>query len=565
MGGFLIRPDTVARPAEAVGFRDLGLGSGNDLNAGPWLVSVYPGRHETAPTVYSDEQGFIALAGTLWFEHAQGIDALRSAFDRFENGTEFLRDAFGHFALVIWKRNRLSVMADAVGAFRVFLERSTPAVSTSFLTLASALPRAHFDTQSIYEYILSGAVLGDATLLEEIETLPRDAILTFSETEIVVERSLPELPVRSAADKQALLHRAGEHLDRFFTAISSRRSNQLSCALTAGYDSRLILAELRRSALRPRVLVYGKDDANVRIARQIATGEDFDLEVIDPDVAPVSPETFPEVVHRNYLHGDGYHHDGFFTSYFEIEQRLSRTADGGAFIHGGGGEIFRNFFLLSDGPKSAWDVVHAMYGRYDDSVCVRGFDRQSYEEKIVIKIEQLIGFKQKRYDRQIIEWLYPNFRCRAWFGRESSLNNMAGASFMPFYERNITDFAATIPLHLKHAGMFEAALIARADPRLAAYTSQYGHNFSTRPPFSRIVRDTVKTLTPPIVRPQLYALRARLGRSEPVDYLRTSYIKCVLGPELHPVTRMFNMDALHDPSMKSRVLSLAYLACRLGL
>jgi hypothetical protein len=300
MGGFLIRPDTVARPAEAVGFRDLGLGPGIDLKAGPWLVSVYPGRHETAPSVYSDERGFIALAGTFWLGHAQGTDALQSAFDRFENGTEFLRDALGHFALVIWKRGRLCVVADAVGAFRIFLERSTPAVSTSFLTLASALPRAHFDTQSIYEYILSGAVLGDASLLEEIQTLPRDATLTFSETEIVVERSPPELPARSAAEKETLLDRTSGYLDRFFTAISSGKSNKLSCALTAGYDSRLILAELRHFNVRPRVLVYGKDDANVRIARQIATGEDFDLEVIDPDVESVAPEIFPEVVHKNF-------------------------------------------------------------------------------------------------------------------------------------------------------------------------------------------------------------------------------------------------------------------------
>jgi hypothetical protein len=145
------------------------------------------------------------------------------------------------------------------------------------------------------------------------------------------------------------------------------------------------------------------------------------------------------------------------------------------------------------------------------------------------------------------------------------LNNMTGASFMPFYERNITDFAATIPLHLKHAGMFESELIVRADPRLAAYTSQYGHNFATRPPLSRVVGDTVKTLTPPFLRPRLYALRARFGNSGVGDYLSAAYIERVLGPELHPVTRMFNMDAIRDPMMKSRVLSLAYLAGRLGL
>jgi hypothetical protein len=564
MGGFLIRPDTAVRPAAAVGFQELGLGPGIDLKAGNWLVSVYSGRHETAPCVYSDNHGFIAVAGTLWFEHAQGTGALQLAFRKFATGPEFLRDAFGHFALVIWKHGRLCVMADAVGAFRIFFERSTPAVSTSFLTLATALPRAHFDRQSIYEYVLSGAVLGDGSLLEEIQTLPRDAILTFSETDIVVERSKQELPVRSAADKETLLDQTGECLNRFFTATSSSKSNGLSCALTAGYDSRLALANLRHLGVPAHVFVYGRNDANVRIARQIATGEGFDLEVIDRDSSPISPEAFPEVVHKNYLHDDGYDHEGFFTTNVEIEQRLSRTA-GGAFVHGGGGEIFRNYFLLSDGPKSAWDVVHAMYGKYDESVCARGFDRHGYEERIVTKIEQLIGFKQKRYDRQIIEWLYPNFRCRAWFGRESSLNNMAGASFMPFYERNITDLAATIPLNLKRAGMFESELIVRADPRLAAYSSQYGHNFADPPPFRRTIGDTVKTQTPPILRPRLYALRERLGRSATEDYLSATYVESVLGRELHPVTTMFNMSVLHDPRMKSRVLSLAYLACRLGL
>jgi asparagine synthase (glutamine-hydrolysing) len=327
-----------------------------------------------------------------------------------------------------------------------------------------------------------------------------------------------------------------------------------------GYDSRLILAHLRRRGLNPRLIVYGHDDENTRTARTIAAGESIALDIVDPSEEVVPQETFREVVHRNFLHADGYFHDGIFGSDLEIHERINRTAGGTIFLHGGGGEIFRNFFLLPDGTYTARDIVRVMYAKYDPRVCASGFDKHRYEAAIVAKIHRVLGSTAPRIDRQAIEWLYPNFRCHAWFGRESSLNNAAGASLMPFYERALTDFAATIPVVYKDFGSFQAELIARADRKLASYGSQYGHGFLPPVPFQRCVQDHIKTRMPPSVRPWLYALREG-GRKDTGDvHVSARYVTEVFGRELHPVTRMFNLNAICDLHIKSRVMSVAYLA-----
>ncbi len=70
--------------------------------------------------------------------------------------------------------------------------------------------------------------------------------------------------------------------------------DRVGCALSGGYDLRLILACLRRHGVRPRVYVYGSAaESDVVLASEIARKEGFPLAVIDKSDQPmIPPEEF---------------------------------------------------------------------------------------------------------------------------------------------------------------------------------------------------------------------------------------------------------------------------------
>ena len=60
-------------------------------------------------------------------------------------------------------------------------------------------------------------------------------------------------------------------LDGYFAAVAKIFGNRVTSALSGGYDSRLILAMLRRHGVAPHLFVYGNaGDQDVRLATAIA-------------------------------------------------------------------------------------------------------------------------------------------------------------------------------------------------------------------------------------------------------------------------------------------------------
>jgi len=264
-------------------------------------------------------------------------------------------------------------------------------------------------------------------------------------------------------------------------------------------------------------------------------------------------------VRRNYLTGDGYLYSGAFGAHVEHSDRFDRTAGQTAHLHGGGGEVFRDFFMLLDRPYGARQVAEVFFAKFDNAVLPPAFNFRGYLDTIGSKIEQLTG-RTGLLPRQTIEWLYPNLRCRGWFGRANGLNNWVGASLTPFYDAPVTLMAQRIPVKHKTAGSFQAELIRHASPAIAAVTSQYGHDFARPPPLKRRALDRAKASLPPSTRPWLYGLRQRRTSrgSHPGGYLADEYIQAVLpsGPE--QVDRLLSTAAMTDGQMLSRALTVEY-------
>jgi asparagine synthase (glutamine-hydrolysing) len=465
--------------------------------------------------------------------------------------------------VILRKAGETAIVPDTFGGFLVFYGAARRIASSSFLAVASALERLTLSTQGACEYVFNGVVSGDATLFDEILVAPVNATIAVGERCFDIKPHRPPLSTSVAIMPfEAVVEQSMELLDRYFAAVAVSFGDRVTCALSGGYDSRLILALLRRHGMRPRVYVYGPPaDKDVCLARGIAEGEGFALEIVDKDrERTFDPGEFASVAHDNFLASDGYTWAGLFTNGAESAQRASRVSGDALALNGGGGEIWRNFFYLLDRTYSPREILWSFYSRFDPGTCTSAFDQEAYFRELENKIEGLIGCPQCALPRPLVEWLYHSFRCRAWDGRINNINNTYGNVALPFLERPVTEHASVIPIAWKNHGAYEAELIRRADPRLASYPSAYGHDFSGPPPLARRLADYGTYLRPPWLRRFAYRVKNRvLPAGELPDYLRQEYREAVLPGGVQVMNQLFQLNRVADPAQTARILSLEYL------
>ena len=223
-------------------------------------------------------------------------------------------------------------------------------------------------TQGACEYVFNGVVSGNATVFDEVLLAPVSATIAVGEDclEILPHR-LPTPATVSAEPFEATIEQSMQLLDRYFAALAAGFGERVTCALSGGYDSRLILALLRRHGISPRVYVYGPPgDTDVELARAIAEGEGFALEIVDKDKQlAFTPGEFGAVAYGNFLESDGYTWSGIFTNGAERTQRASRVNGNAMALNGGGGEIWRNFFYLLDRNYTPREILWSFYSQFD--------------------------------------------------------------------------------------------------------------------------------------------------------------------------------------------------------
>jgi hypothetical protein len=311
--------------------------------------------------------------------------------------------------------------------------------------------------------------------------------------------------------------------------------------------------------------VYGeRDDKDVLIASEIARGENFELDIIDKEAAPLLPvDNFSDVVARNYLASDGYHYAGVFNNGAERRESASRVAGGAIVLNGGGGEIFRNFFYLLDRRYTLRQLAWSFYAQFDPHICTGGFSSEHYYRHIERKMLELIG-QGDRLERPTVEWLYHRFRCRSWDGRVDTINGQYGYTGLPFLNPRLTEIGASIPVRWKYHGAFQAELIARTDRRLASYHSSYGYSFMAGPSALARAGDFATYIRPPWARRLTYRMKHRWKEWRDSPYIAPRYVNQVLPGGIEVMRSFFDVARVGDPLQTTRIFTLEYLVRQLG-
>lgn len=575
MGGFVLLhtspgEDRSADERAATGvFADRGFAAPHVIRDSNYVLAVFPKLQASQVAIEQFADGdFVAVCGTFFYGGAVG-KAAGIAFYRDYRGSYALRErAMGHYALILRKAGRTQIILDGFGGYHVFYDAGCRITSSSFLAVAATLDRPTLSAQAAYEYVFNGVVSGNGSLFDEVLLAPINAAIAVGSRDLEIRSHPVRVPAAfSAEPREAAVAGSMALLDKQFSALAAGFGNRVSCALSGGYDSRLILGLLRRHGVNPRVFVYGPaGDPDVTVARTIAAGEGIAIEAIDKDLQyRVAPDEFAEIAHANYLASDGYIWSGIFDNGAELTERARRAQGGAIVLNGGGGEIWRNFFYLLDRAYRPRELLWSFYSGFDPRTCTDAFDGDAYFAALEAKLAGLVGDGRPSLPRPTVEWLYHNFRCRTWDGRVNTINSTHGEVWLPFLERPLTEHASVIPIGWKNHGAFEAELIRRADHRLAQYPSLYGHNFSGPPPLGRRFADYGTYLRPPWLRRFTHRVknRARQG-AQWTGYLGEAYRNAVLPGGVEAMNALFRFDRITDPAQMGRILSLEYLVRQFG-
>jgi hypothetical protein len=546
----------------------MGFGPPKILAADSIAVYVYPKRgHPHTNTVTFARGDFVAACGTFIFRRAIGEAALKAFYDAFNGDFSLLDEAVCGFVIIIRKAGCVYVAGDRFGTYHICRDATTTVVSSSLLVVAAAIGRVTLTAQSVFEYVFNGVVSGNETLIAEISLLPIGSSLTIDPANITLQhRTLRPPHVHLTLPRDELIVRSFAELDLHFGILTKLFGDRVTCALSGGYDSRLILAMLRRHSSRPRVLVYGQaTDRDVAIASTIARGEGFALDVIDKEERVLlDVDEFSDIVSENYFGTDGYSPEGLLNNGAEQKQRVARGAGNSIALNGGGGEIFRNFFHLRDRRYTVRQLLWSFYAQFDPFACTEVFEPERYYRALARKILGIVG-SVKWLERPTIDWLYHRFRCRSWDGRVDTINAQYAFTGLPFLNPRITELAAQIPARWKNHGTFEAELIRRADPRLGSYSSIYGYDFSSPPPAGARARDFTRYLRPPALRRFTHRVKYRWrGGRHWRGYLAPIYVNAVLPGGIEAMRTFFRLDCVGDPAQLARILSLEYLVRQFG-
>jgi asparagine synthase (glutamine-hydrolysing) len=588
MGGFLLIKKPEAITAEETEklysdsinvFERKGLRLNKRIVIKEFVVYVFhKNKFQVDNAIVFDHDQFVISTGTCLYDGKTGYDALKQLYNDFSEKGEFLYNLCGHYCLIISKAGKLYLLNDYTGLYHVFSNTDKTVISSSFLAILKSLKDRNISRQELYEHVINGACFGGRTLIKEIDLLDSKSVWQLSPGLLAIPKPRPEPPYVKRLEKVAsfdeLVRMFAADLIEYFSILKENFGNNICSALTGGFDTRLMLALMKKVGIKPSYLyVYGdenntvgRDAYAVVIAKSIAKAEGIALHQIDKNKFLEFPENeFEELLKRTYYLKDGLGHEwGLFDNGSDLATRLERAGNGKLQLNGAGGETFRNYWALPDRRYNIKSFLKSRFDRVDYSICSDGFDQTSYFSALKDKIKTSLSTYEDRINRRQMELIQPEFENKYWLGNNVSINNTLSYALTPFADVQFVFQACDIPIRFKHLGVFEAALIKFIDPSLAKYPSSHGYNFYDNIDLRTKIRYFARLNLPlwlkVYVKKHYYDQvdeRLTLRRNKLVlpFYLSRSYLdKIFLSKDL-AISEYFHIDKINNPQVLSRALS----------
>jgi hypothetical protein len=436
---------------------------------------------------WEDDRFLIAWKGHLYMpgETAGAASAARLAAKLRTEGLETAAHRLsGVFGLFVHDKERggWEITADNAGCYKIY--RDGRGVGTSFLELVRdrRLAAGRADPAALVEFLAHGAVLGSRTFASGVEELLYDEILYLPPGGGPPRLRAKVLPKAVPAEKRIVA-------ENFAALARSLEGRTFSADATGGFDSRPIVCLLAENKVPMELAISGMPGTpDTEIAREMARLLDRPFHLSGHDLTDLDDQ-----LAATFRDGDGqtdlrrFHRDRQ-----NAQARLARGVE--VFSHGGGGELFRDHYVIQDFPFYGSSRVN--YSRYYDfrmtpvPLPAAALSPKGQEILASLKSATIARFEKLRaptnnesYDR-----IYFYLRSPEFYGHYfSSYINMGLDVVAPLLDFDSALSAMSLSPWGRFFFLWHRRTITEHCPKLAALPSAEGFSASSEP--LRMLRD----------------------------------------------------------------------------
>jgi len=477
---------------------------------GDWILWSYGKQMVVAETFYSDGAGNVLFAfGTFayrGFGRQESMAAVLKDYLKRELDQDALTGAYG---LLICAAENLAFITDRMNLFHLFTNEEQSVFSSSFAAMLKAAPSASsLNVSAVIENALTGYVIGPETMVSGVYLVDEQHRQKIKCPKLVflprtrdglADVSEPYVQFSVGIAKQL------DALDFYFSSLKALVSEAggMEVGLSGGYDSRLLILLARRhfGRVTAHTHFHRKTTVDETVAQKVAAALDIPLKRCEAAKQP--SEMSQEEFEANLANAAPFSdmrvvHDYSWLNFFRTRSYREIVLQDGRFaMNGLAGELYRNHdnHLQRICDSREWVKGRVMGPGVFSSVLPRTMDASL--DHTLAKASKVLGepVQNRITHRQTRRYFGEIFSV---YGAAVRLNtdNQLAYSLSPFmdYPLRVASYRALPYLGL--AGRFEAEMIRRLNPSVAAIASSYGRAFDSAEPVSRRIKYAARGLLP---------------------------------------------------------------------
>ncbi|WP_157754628.1 hypothetical protein [Salinivirga cyanobacteriivorans] len=456
---------------------------------------------------YTSGQSAVLLDGMVVYRQQDTAASLKTILeDHIQNRLQ-TGELTGQFTLILIHNDQVEIIRDATGVASVFT-LDNYVFASSFLSLCEIAPRLTVNRNALIENMLSGALVGPDTLFSEIKRMEKDGTFPGLRFQNLCR---PEYSLKSA-NRNKLITGQLDELDAYFYALRPMVEKQgLTIGLTGGFDSRLLMALAERHYSNIHYFTHWRKTLTKEVVVAKALSKFANRPLTMHSVTP--PLEMTEIQAKDNLEKAFYHCDGqirtqlyWHEAYNTLDYIKEIYQQTGLGFHGIGGEQYRNYerMIRPYWSFDAWLKNDILY-RYSNNVFKSKKHEKTFYKWYSNKIQARLGIGEKKYVKRIHVKRYHNeVYNQSNRAVRLTLENKAVFFTGPFIESRVSTRAYEAAPYLGMGLDFQAALIHKLNPKLAAIESDYGYNFSEGESLKSKIMGSAKEIMPKKQFYQLY-------------------------------------------------------------
>jgi asparagine synthase (glutamine-hydrolysing) len=351
-----------------------------------------------------------------------------------------------------------------------------------FSVVRSAQLPWEWDPAALHQLALLGHTLGTTTLHRKVARLPPDSVLRCTRGAVSIRAGTLWDETEPAAGHADLKEAFNASL-----ADTLLDGEDPIVSLSAGFDSRLILAGVLRQGARPRLLTMGDPTStDRRVASRIARALDLPLEEIE-----LQPSEYLTAARLIVRATSGTKLASHWHTY--LYARATRGQEG-VHLVGSNGEFARSFYADRGLLSRAFDLSGRPGLSAQWKLRARRWARRTLLPLPARALslnrlgEQLVEAGGRRRPLDSLDTVYTTQRVRHFVGNGLALYALSGRPASPFLDSRWIRAVRALPRKEKLGSKAHRSLILASAPRLADFEIEGRSRIESSPPIGYWLR-----------------------------------------------------------------------------